>query len=107
MHASNVWDEREALIREQQRERKRHEELGFAKAKLDELGKRLDYAEDNGDRIRAAGLKDGLIPWQKMAIRMMEMWNAAVSRPTVTNIVTADSVINIVSQRMRIPITKV
>lgn len=107
MDAGKAWEERELLIMQQKRERKRHEELGFAKAKLDELGKRLNFAEYNGDRIKAAGLKYGVIPLQKMTIRMMEMWNAAVDRPTVTNIVTAESVINIVSQRMGIPITEV
>jgi len=114
--AKNVEEELAPLKEKYQSEIKRGEEIHAAKVKLDEFIKRLEDAEYDGDHAKAADLKYGAIPEQKMLIKKLEEKKAAADAslrmtdeaegPMVTDVVTVDNINEIVSRWTGIPVTR-
>lgn len=115
--AKNVEEELAPLKEKYQMEIKRGEEIHAAKVKLDDFIKRLEDAEYEGDHAKAADLKYGAIPEQKMVIKTLEEKKAAADAslsmteepeggPMVTDVVSVDHINEIVSRWTGIPVTR-
>ncbi|KAL2112430.1 hypothetical protein VUR80DRAFT_7667 [Thermomyces stellatus] len=115
--ARDVEEELAPLKEKYQREIERGEEIHTAKVKLDELLKRLEDAEYDNDYNKAADLKYGAIPEQQQVIKDLEAKKAAADAsltmtddaedgPMVTDVVSVDSINEIVSRWTGIPVTR-
>lgn len=115
--AKNVEEELAPLKEKYDSEIKRGEEIHLAKVKLDEYIKRLEDAENEADHARAADLKYGAIPEQRMLIKNLEAKKAAADAslslnpdnaegPMVTDVVTVDNINEIVARWTGIPVTR-
>lgn len=114
--AKAVEEELEPLRAKYESEIKRGEEIHEAKVKLDELKKRLEDAEYEADHNKAADLKYGAIPEQKMRIKDLEERKAAAdaslnalddtNTSMVSDVVTTEHINEIVSRWTGIPVTR-
>jgi ATP-dependent Clp protease ATP-binding subunit ClpB len=114
--AKTVEEELEPLRAKYQSEIKRGEEIHAAKVKLDDLKKRLEDAEYDGDHTKAADLKYGAIPEQQMRIKVLEEKKAAAdaslnamddtNTSMVSDVVTTEHINEIVSRWTGIPVTR-
>jgi ATP-dependent Clp protease ATP-binding subunit ClpB len=115
--AMNVEEELEPLRQKYRSEIKRGEEIHQAKVKLDELEKRLEDANNEGNYAKAADLQYGAIPEQIAVIKELEAKKAAADAALsatgadtggtmVTDVVTSDHINEIVARWTGIPVTR-